>query len=759
MESETTLPATSPAKPEAQSAARQPVEHDVITLPSGASRLHLRVEVPAESGLQVDIDAFLEDGSLLDSRSLTFSSAAAAPAALELARSERRAWAETLPLWLMWLSLGIYAFVRLVALPSFPIYFFTDVAVQTVLAADFLRDRFGSYTGEFLPTFFENGSQYNLSTSVYLQILPYFLLGKSIWVTRGAAALVTLLAAFGVGLILKKVFKSPYPWLAVLLLSITPAWFLHSRTAFETGLATTFYAVFLYAYLMYLEGNTRFLYAAVISGALAFYTYTPMRMIMLVSALLLFVSDFRYHWQHRGVVLRGLGLAVLLALPFARFYINHPDASAWHLRLLNSYWLANAPLLEKLSTYLQKYASGLDPFYWYFPHQQDLARHTMPGYGHLLRLTMPLGLLGLALAIYHFRRPAYRALLAAVLAAPSGAALVDLGITRALVMVIPMAVLTALGASALLEWLHRRKRISRTLMATTVFIILAGGNLYMLGDALANGPHWHQDYGLAGMQWGAQQLFGEVKTYLRENPETKMIVSPSWANGTDVIARFFFDDPLPFEMGNANRFYTSLQPLDENTLFVLTPEEYETIPPEKFAEIKVEKTLPYPDGRPGFYFVRLRYADNIEEILAAEKIARTQLQIERLIIDGELVAVGYTQLDMGEIAHVFDGDPGTLIRTFAINPMQITLDFAQPRAMSSICFHIGGTPAAIHLKVWQAGNDSPVVITQQFAETPHPRDAVINFDSTMQVNRISAEIYNSADPPDGHVHLWEITYQ
>lgn len=758
MEPETTLPAASPAEPEAQSSERQPVEHDVITLPSGASRLHLRVEVPAESGLQVDIDAFLEDGSLLGSRSLTFGSAAAPSAALEPARGERRAWAGILPLWLMWLSLGVYAFVRLVALPSFPIYFFTDEAVQTVLAADLLRDRFFSPTGELLPTFFENGSQYNLSSSVYLQTAPYFLLGKSIWVTRGAAALATLIAAFSVGLILKNVFKNPYPWLAVLFLSITPAWFLHSRTAFETSLAATFYAVFLYAYLMYRENNTRFLYAAVISGALAFYTYTPLRMIMLVTALLLFISDFRYHWQHRGVLLRGLGLAALLALPFARFYINHPDASAWQLRLLNSYWLANEPLLEKLRTYLLKYASGLDPFYWYFPHHQDLARHTMPGYGHLLRLTLPLGLLGLALAIYYFRRPAYRVLLAAVLAAPSGAALVDLGITRALVMVIPMAVLTALGASALLEWLHRRKGVSRTLMATTVFLILAGGNLYLLGDALANGPHWHQHYGLSGMQWGAQQLFGEVKTHLRENPETRMIVSPSWANGADVIARFFFDDPLPFEMGNANRFYTSLQPLDQNTLFVLTHEEYEAIPSEKFAEIKVEKTLPYPDGRPGFYFVRLRYADNIEEILAAEKRARAQLQTERLIVDGEPVVVGYTQLDMGEIARVFDGDPGTLVRTFAINPLQITLDFAQPRAMSSICFHIGGAPAAIHLKIWQAGSDSPVAFSQQFVETPQPRDAVLNFDSTMQVNRITAEIYNSADPPDGHVHLWEIAY-
>jgi len=67
---------------------------------------------------------------------------------------------------------------------KFPIYFFTDEAVQTVLAADFIRDHFVNYAHEFLPTYFPNSSFYNLSVSVYLQIVPYLLLGRSIFVTR-----------------------------------------------------------------------------------------------------------------------------------------------------------------------------------------------------------------------------------------------------------------------------------------------------------------------------------------------------------------------------------------------------------------------------------------------------------------------------------------------------------------------------------------------------------------------------------------------
>jgi len=115
------------------------------------------------------------------------------------------------------------------------------------------------------------------------------------------------------------VFKSPFPWVAVLLLSITPAWFLHSRTAFETALATTFFAVFIYFYLMYRNVSPRYLYAAVVAGALCFYSYSPAQMVMAVAAVLLLISDAPYHWKNRLTVLKGLELTLVLALPYARF--------------------------------------------------------------------------------------------------------------------------------------------------------------------------------------------------------------------------------------------------------------------------------------------------------------------------------------------------------------------------------------------------------------------------------------------------------
>lgn len=735
-------------------------------MPERSSRVRLRIEALPGMRVAVDLEVYSPAGQLLAKREVQIGRGGGIltgwPRLFSWVKHPLRTIASApagrLAGWLLWVSLGIYLVTRLVGLPAFPIYFFTDEAVQTVLAADLLRDNW-SVSGELLPAFFQNGSQYNLGASVYLQVLPYFFFGKSIWVTRGTAVLATLLAAVSVGLVLKNRFKTANPWLGVLFLSITPAWFLHSRTAFETSLAVTFFAVFLYFYLNYRAGSPHHLYGAVAAAAAAFYSYSPARVVVLAVGLLLFFSDIRYHWKQRVTVLRAAGLALILALPFARFLYNHPTASAWQMRLLGSVWVTDVSLLEKLRATLGEYARGLNPLYWYLPHAQDLPRHTMAGYGHLLRPTLPLGLLGVGLAVKNFRNPAYRTLLAAAAAAPAGAALVRLGITRALFMVVPMALLTALAADAVLAWLHRRSCLSMKALSAAVFLLLAGGNIFLLGDALINGPLWSHNYGLAGMQYGARQVFAEIEDILEQEPRRKIVLSPSWANGTDVTARFFFSDPLPFELGSAEGYYSTAKPLEENQLFVMIPEEFESLPRSHFAEVKVEKTLPYPDGQPGFYFVRLRYAENIHEVIAGELAERLKPEYARVWEGNDPLEVSYSKLDMGEIGHVFDGDAATLVRTWAINPMQLTIDFEFPREIQQVALQVGGTATGIEMQVRFEDRADILLLSQFLPETPLPRVVRFDLPPGSRVAGLVIKIKNTNDPGDGHVHLWEVSFQ
>ena len=537
-----------------------------------------------------------------------------------------RSWGSRSTLWLFVGAVLIYLVTRLIALESFPIYFFTDEAVQTILAQDFLRDNFTSYTHEFFPTYFVNGSQYNLSTSVYLQVLPLVIFGKSIFITRATSVLFTVLAAVAVGLTMLKIFKSRYSWLAILLLSITPAWFLHSRTAFETALATTFYAVFIYCYLIYRTHNPKYIYAAVVAGAFCFYSYSPAQMVMLVSAVLLIISDIKYHRENWKLILKAFGVAVLLALPYIRFLSVHGSENYRHLIILQSYWLSDKTLPQKLGTFGMEYLNGLNPFYWFLPNRTDFVRHVMKGYGHILLVTFPFFLAGIVQCIRFFRKPEYRALVIFFLAAPAGAALVDLGVTRALFMVVPVVLLTAIGFDLLLAWLEKL-RVPHNALAGGLFAGLALFNFYMLRDSVINGPVWYTDYGLGGMQYGGKELFGETRQFLKENPGTFMVITPSWANGADILARFFFDDPQPFQLGSIDGYITQKQPITPNMVFVVAPEELERLKGTgKFTNLRILKTMPYPTGKPGFYFIKLDYVPNIDDIFTAEKASRLRFQ-------------------------------------------------------------------------------------------------------------------------------------
>ncbi len=679
--------------------------------------------------------------------------------------------------WLFILALAIYLLTRLIRLPDFPIYFFTDEAIQTQQAADLMANGFRNAEGTLLPTYFENGGQCNLSLSVYVQVLPTLLLGKSVWVTRGVAALLTLVAAISLGLTLKHVFHSRVWWLGPLLLAAVPAWFLHSRTAFETALMVSMYAAFLYFYLLYRTERLWALYPALVFGALAFYAYSPGQVIVVVTGLMLLIADGRYHWQHRKTALVGLGLLILLILPYLRFSLTQGQARLQHLIQLNSYWVKPIPFYEKVLTYIARYLKGLNPFYWFWPNpsileslwpdidlplwlfssQADLARHTMQGYGHILWVTFPFWVIGLVRCIRRFKDPAYRTLIFILLAAPSGAAIVDWGITRGLVFIIPAILMTALGIEVSSQWLqNKRPKLKPALLSIFMFTLLAGFCLFMLGDALTNGPTWTTDYGLEGMQYGSQQVFTRAIEIAREQPNTIVLVSSTWANGSDVLLRFFADDLSNLRMGNINAFALEYRPLDRNTLFVMTQEDVDFIfESDKFTDITIEEVIDYPDGSPGFYFVRLSYVDDIEAILDAEREARQALLVEELTINDQTVQVEYPTLDINEIGQAFDGDRTTLIRTLEANPLRLVLTFPETIELSCVTLVIGGTPSRMTMTAYSDGEVLDTVV-QEVGESIIIREVLLSFSQTLQIDQLVIEKLSIFDGEIAHVHLWEV---
>jgi hypothetical protein len=592
-------------------------------------------------------------------------------------------------------------------------------------------------------------------------------------ITRLTSAVVTILGAVAVSLILRDSFKLRYWWAGILFMALAPAWFLHSRTAFETALMVSFFALFLWCYLRYRTADPRWIYPALTLGAAAFYTYSNGQSLMAGAGALLLVADARYHWQQRRWLWPALGFALVLGVPLISFRWQHPEAFGTHLRAIDSYLFQNIPLTEKISRIAQTYWLGLSPQYWFWPHEMDLPRHTMRGYGHLLLVTLPFTAVGLGVCLWNVRSAPHRAVGLCALAAPAGAALVGVGITRVLAMVVPAALFAAIGLEETLTrfwpWLQTRfARLNRIawlerFFPAWTFAILALSSLFMFRDALTNGPLWYSDYGLYGMQFGAKQLFQDtLPGYLAREPKTVFALSSTWANGADAFVRFFLPkDQWPrAPMLTVDYYLDNPHPLT-NTVLVMTPGEYQTaLNSGKFKPPQVEQIIPYPDGSPGFYFARWQYTDNVEALFAAEIAARRQPVIEDAQINGEFWRVVHSRFDMGEVQHMFDGDTFTLARGLEANPLVVDVAFPTERVIAGVTLDLGAMALfQVKAEVFIAGATGPQTFSQTYQNLPADPHIELPFTGlTTPIQRIIIGITNLNAGDTANIHVREIVW-
>jgi hypothetical protein len=664
-------------------------------------------------------------------------------------------------------SIAIYAFVVSFGIDRYPIYFFTDEAIHMNMASDFLRDGFQNYYHEFLPTFFSAEGWVN-GISVYVQILPYLLFGKSIIATRLVSASITLLGALALGLLLKQVFKIKYYWAGVLLLLTTPAWFLHARTAFEYAEVASFYIIFLYFYSRYRGGELRFLYGAIFAGALAFYTHGLGQILMGATGLVLFIVDFRYHIHpdRRKTVLYGLGLGIILLLPFVRYYFTHSNEVIEQIKRRSSYWSNdNLTIVQKIEQFFNQYTYGLNPRYWYFQNSVDIERHIMKGYGNGLLITLPFAFIGFIIAIKNIRQFPYRISLIAFLAVPLPASIVAIGMPRMLWMAIPLAILTTLGLSYLLEQLEFHWKKLDVWLPSTVFTLLTLFSLFMLRDALVNGPTWFEDYGLYGMQYGAKQVFEEtIVPELENNPDTIFVVSPSWANGTGKFADFFIPKSLlsRVSFGQPIDQITDNAGITPNMRFVTTPNEYNNLLKDaKFKDIVIHKIIPYPNDKSGFYFLSVSTAANISEIFAEEKVKNRTPVKDFVQLDGQEISVIHSPFGSGDLNAVFDHNPDSLARVLEANPFTFDMYPTTSIDTHSVILQTGSLPDfTITISLYAPGAAKPIIYTKTFKDLPPDPLVAIAFDKgPTKSAQVYVEIKDNLSGESSQIHVRTLEFK
>jgi hypothetical protein len=213
-------------------------------------------------------------------------------------------------------------------------------------------------------------------------------------------------------------------------------------------------------------------------------------------------------------------------------------------------------------------------------------------------------------------------------------------------------------------------------------------------------------------------------------------------------------------MAGIDGYLERKQDLKWSTVFVLTPEEFQkVIESDKFTGIQILNIIPYPNGKPGFYFIHMRYIDNVDSIFSAEAALRKILATESATLpDGETISVSHSQFDMGTIADMFDGNNETVTRTFEANPMQIQVGFPEPRELKGVTVRVGGVESRVTVTVYPGDKPTPITFQVDKAQTADPRDVIIDFGGTIQSARMDIEVLSVNDSEPAHVHVWEVTF-
>ncbi|MGH7177938.1 MAG: hypothetical protein ACREJC_11200, partial [Tepidisphaeraceae bacterium] len=268
-----------------------------------------------------------------------------------------------------------------------------------------------------------------------------------------------------------------------------------------------------------------------------------------------------------------------------------------------------------------------------------------------------------------------------------------------------------------------------------------------------------------GMQYGMQQLFIErIPGYLARDPNVRVLVSPSWANGTEVFMEFFFtpEQQRRVDIKNIDYFTSERRALDRSMVWVMPFNEYDRARNDpRFANISVDELVLYPDGSPGFYFARMEYSAQAEGLFAQERLARQQPVTETIELDGQSVIVTYSQLGGGQLRDVLDGDTFTLSRGLEANPIVFDFQFPAPRRMTGVTLTTGTmADFTVTLNVYAPNSAEPVVYLQQYRGLPSDPTVEMEFERGPQsITRVVVEIKDNQAGVTALIHVREIKFR
>lgn len=650
----------------------------------------------------------------------------------------------------------IFLILFLLKIEDFPIYFFTDEAALPVKAEKIIKNGFKDGSGTLFPLMIETAKP-QPGLIMYLQMPFVWLFGKKIWVIRSLNVFITLAGCIFIALTLKNIFKSKNYWLGILFPMSMPILFIHARAEFNSSIATAFYAISLYFYLLYRTKNPKYLLICILFISLSIYSYFGIWLTLFFSYTLLLIFDLKYHFKNFKPGFIAIIFLLLLLTPLIKYeLLNFAKTKSTFIEY-NFDLARSAPLsTNSLKIILNNYFTNFNPLTLFREHATYLKRHVLKGSGYFPLYSLPMIFLGILFTLRNVNNPIYKILLIILFTSPVGTLLVGHGATRILPMIIPLTLFFAIGIKNMEPLLNKNK-----LSSLAIFLLICASGLYMTYDSLKNGPLWFNNYGLYGQQYGAKQLFQEaIPDFLQKNPETEIFVSPNWANGVDVYTDFFLKDKekTKVKIKSIEYFIEYYQSIPSNLVLIMIEDEIKLAnKSKKFKAIKILKTVPCPDKTVCFYFAKVTYTDGIENIFKEELRLRRQPVTDFINLDGEKLKIVHSRFEVGSVKEIFDEDQFSFARGWEANPMIVEIYFSKAKAINSLKVNIGIVANFnIKLSLYPDLISDPLEYSQKFSGNKDK--SVIDFNlknKSLNIEKIKIEI--KEDFKDlTKIHLFDI---
>lgn len=361
------------------------------------------------------------------------------------------------------------------------------------------RDEYGTW----FPLVLRSFDDYKPPLYAYLAILPVAAFGLDTWAVRLPSAVAGTIAVIGVYYLTKELFekeddtaRQKLPYIATLLLALSPWHIQFSRIAFEANVGVT---LNIWAVTLFLKGmkKGKFLIGSAFLFGLGLYAYHSERIFLPLLVLILALLYRREIWKTRRTAILAIVVGFITVSPLIRVMFD--QNSLMRLRGTSSLTDQTGLLARSVTKLEQDKASGnvwgvlFDNrrIVWaktlvsgYLSHYSlkwlylagDNPRHHAPDMGLLYLVEMPFFFWGLYRMVTGWRRSSSVVigwfLIAPIAASPT----TELPhAIRSLVFLPTFQIITAIGIVHFISWVRSARKFSGILFVT--FIAIFGFNI------------------------------------------------------------------------------------------------------------------------------------------------------------------------------------------------------------------------------------------------------------------------------------------